>query len=125
METSEPVSYDFPGHAVSAFAHRRSIDSTLSHNFPFYSHQTASYSLHYQTSSSLPYSFGHSSAPVTAATTAHNSTTVAVSSRDSSGEERHQPYNQVYSRPCSTGAYLDWKPQFTSRGKKRDEANHH
>ncbi|CDM37629.1 transcriptional regulator family: C2H2 zinc finger [Penicillium roqueforti] len=60
METSEPVSYDFPGHAVSAFAHRRSIDSTLSHNFPFYSHQTASYSLHYQTSSSLPYSFGHS-----------------------------------------------------------------
>lgn len=59
METAEPVSYEFPGHAVGAFAHRR-MDSTLSQNFPFYSHQTASYSLPYQTPSSLPYSFGHS-----------------------------------------------------------------
>lgn len=60
METAEPVSYEFPGHAVGAFAHRRPMDSTLSQNFPFYSPQTAPYSLPYQTPSSLPYSFGHS-----------------------------------------------------------------
>jgi hypothetical protein len=60
METAEPVSYEFPGHAVGAFAHRRPMDSNLSQNFPFYPHQTASYPLPYQTQSSLPYSFGHS-----------------------------------------------------------------
>ncbi|KAJ5375364.1 hypothetical protein N7517_007370 [Penicillium concentricum] len=60
METAEPVSYEFPGHAVGAFAHRRPMDSTLNQNFPFYSHQTTPYSLPYQTSSSLPYSFAHS-----------------------------------------------------------------
>ncbi|KOS39675.1 hypothetical protein ACN38_g9482 [Penicillium nordicum] len=60
METAEPVSYEFPGHAVGAFPHRRPMDSTLSQNFPFYSPQTAPYSLPYQTPSSLPYSFGHS-----------------------------------------------------------------
>jgi hypothetical protein len=60
METAEPVSYEFPGHAVGAFAHRRPMDSTLSQNFPFYSHQTAPYSLPYQAPSSLPYSFAHS-----------------------------------------------------------------
>ncbi|CAG8901956.1 unnamed protein product [Penicillium egyptiacum] len=60
METAEPVSYAFPGHAVGAFAHRRPMDSTLSQNFPFYSHQTASYPLPYQNPSILPYSFGHS-----------------------------------------------------------------
>ncbi|CAI7629120.1 unnamed protein product [Penicillium glandicola] len=56
METAEPVSYEFSGHA-GAFAHRRPMDSTLSQNFPFYSHQTTY--LPYQTPSSLPY-FGHS-----------------------------------------------------------------
>ncbi|KAJ5173952.1 uncharacterized protein N7500_001883 [Penicillium coprophilum] len=60
METAEPVSYEFPGHAVGAFAHRRPMDSTLNQSFPFYSHQTTPYSLPYQTSSSLPYSFAHS-----------------------------------------------------------------
>jgi hypothetical protein len=30
METAEPVSYEFPGHAVGAFAHRRPMDSNLS-----------------------------------------------------------------------------------------------
>ncbi|KAJ5972676.1 uncharacterized protein N7479_002594 [Penicillium vulpinum] len=58
METVEPVSYEFPGHALGPFAHRRPIDSSQS--FPFYSHQSAPYSLPYQTPSSLPYSFGHS-----------------------------------------------------------------
>lgn len=37
------------------------MDSTLSQNFPFYSHQTAApYSLPYQAPSNLPYNFGHS-----------------------------------------------------------------
>ncbi|QQK45486.1 Zinc finger, C2H2 [Penicillium digitatum] len=60
METAEPVAYEFPGHTVGAFAQRRPMDSTLSQNFPFCSHQTAPYSLHYQAPNSLPYSFGHS-----------------------------------------------------------------
>jgi hypothetical protein len=56
METADPVSYEFSGHA--AFTPRRSMDSTLNQNFPFYS--PPSYSLSYQASSSLPYSFAHS-----------------------------------------------------------------
>jgi hypothetical protein len=61
METAEPASYDFPGHAMGGITHRRPMDSTLSQNFPFYSHQTgAPYSLSYHAPSSLPYNFGHS-----------------------------------------------------------------
>ncbi|KAJ5779021.1 hypothetical protein N7457_006741 [Penicillium paradoxum] len=61
METAEPVSYEFPSHAVGPFTHRRPMDSSLSQNFPFYSHQTAApYSLPYQAPSNLPYTFGHS-----------------------------------------------------------------
>lgn len=60
METAEPVSYDFPGHA-GAFAHRRPMDSPL---YPYYSHPTtAPYSLPYQTPTSAPYSFGSLSQP--------------------------------------------------------------
>jgi hypothetical protein len=59
METAEPVSYEFPGHAVGACAHRRPMDSTLSQNIPFYSHpSTASYSLPYQAPTGLPYNYG-------------------------------------------------------------------
>lgn len=61
METAEPVSYEFPGHAVGAFAHRRAIDSPM---FPYYAHPTtAPYSLPYQTPTSGPYSFGSLSQP--------------------------------------------------------------
>ncbi|KAJ5985125.1 hypothetical protein N7499_008597 [Penicillium canescens] len=60
METAEPVSYEFPGHAVGAFAHRRPMDLTLSQNIPFYSHPTtASYSFPYQAPNGLPYNYGH------------------------------------------------------------------
>jgi hypothetical protein len=60
METAEPVSYEFSGHAVGAFAHRRPMDLTLSQNIPFYSHPTtASYSLPYQAPNGLPYNYGH------------------------------------------------------------------
>lgn len=56
METAEPVSYEFPGHGVGAFSHRRAMDSPL---FPYYSHPTtASYSLPYQTPTAAPYNFG-------------------------------------------------------------------
>ncbi|KAJ5099150.1 hypothetical protein N7532_006151 [Penicillium argentinense] len=57
METAEPVSYEFPGHAVGAFAHRRTMDAPL---YPYYSHPTtASYSgLPYQTPTSAPYGLG-------------------------------------------------------------------
>ncbi|KAJ5545362.1 hypothetical protein N7535_006249 [Penicillium sp. DV-2018c] len=61
METAEPASYDYSGHAMGGFTHRRPMDSSLSQNFPYYSHQTgAPYSLSYQAPSSLPYNFGHS-----------------------------------------------------------------
>ncbi|KAJ5092258.1 hypothetical protein NUU61_007128 [Penicillium alfredii] len=58
MET-EPVSYEFPGHAVGAFA-RRPMDSSLDQSFPFYSHPTAPYSLPYQAPSSTAYNVNHS-----------------------------------------------------------------
>ncbi|KAJ5825502.1 hypothetical protein N7474_002640 [Penicillium riverlandense] len=60
MEPSEPVSFEYPGHVVGAFANRRPMDSSLGHNFPFYSHPTAPYSLPYQAPSHAAYSFGHS-----------------------------------------------------------------
>ncbi|CAI7583258.1 unnamed protein product [Penicillium pancosmium] len=58
METAEPVSYEFPGHNVGAFPHRRAMDTPL---FPYYSHPTTtSYSLPYQTQTqpSPAYNFG-------------------------------------------------------------------
>ncbi|KAI9923553.1 hypothetical protein ASPWEDRAFT_168446 [Aspergillus wentii DTO 134E9] len=59
METAEPVSYEFPGHAVGAVAPRRVINSNLGHNF-FYPNPTASFPLPFQSSSSSgPYNFGH------------------------------------------------------------------
>lgn len=56
METADPVSYEFSGHA--AYAHRR-LDSTLNQSFPFY---PAPYSVPYQ-ASSHPYSYAHSVSP--------------------------------------------------------------
>ena len=71
METAESVSYDFPGHAMSALESRRLMDSSFAHNLPFYSHSTAPFSVPFHatssptSSSSSPassaanYSFGH------------------------------------------------------------------
>ncbi|KAJ5675906.1 hypothetical protein N7462_008803 [Penicillium macrosclerotiorum] len=56
METAEPVPYEFSGHGVGAFGHRRAMDSPL---FPFYSHPTSTpYSLPYQNPAPAAYSFG-------------------------------------------------------------------
>ncbi|KAJ5166496.1 uncharacterized protein N7482_005277 [Penicillium canariense] len=59
METAEPVSYEFPGHGVGSFPHRRAMDSPI---FPYYSHPTSTpYSLPYHpTPTSAAYSFGSS-----------------------------------------------------------------
>ncbi|PTU18684.1 hypothetical protein P175DRAFT_0484041 [Aspergillus ochraceoroseus IBT 24754] len=58
METAEPVSYEFPGHAVGAVARGRMMNSNLNHNFSFYANPTTSFPLPYQ-SSSTTYGFGH------------------------------------------------------------------
>ncbi|KAL4801724.1 C2H2 transcription factor [Aspergillus unguis] len=53
METAEPVSYEFPGHAVGAVAPRRMMNSNLGHNFSFYTNPTtASFPLPYHQPSS-------------------------------------------------------------------------
>ncbi|KAL4782752.1 hypothetical protein BJX76DRAFT_279892 [Aspergillus varians] len=59
METAEPVSYEFPGHAVGAVAPRRMMNSNLSHNFSFYTNPTASFPLPFHQPSSATYSFSH------------------------------------------------------------------
>ncbi|KAL2816380.1 hypothetical protein BDW59DRAFT_10718 [Aspergillus cavernicola] len=60
METAEPVSYEFPGHAVGAVAPRRMMNSNLSHNFSFYTtNPTASFPLPYHQPSSATYGYSH------------------------------------------------------------------
>ncbi|OOQ91486.1 putative C2H2 transcription factor (Azf1) [Penicillium brasilianum] len=56
METAEPVAYEFPGHGVGSFPHRRAMDSPL---YPYYSHPTSTpYTLPYQpTPTTAAYSF--------------------------------------------------------------------
>lgn len=58
MEAAEPVSYDFPGHAVGGMAPRRILNPHLGPNF-FYPNPTASFPMPYQSSPSAPYNFGH------------------------------------------------------------------
>ncbi|KAL4926521.1 uncharacterized protein BDV17DRAFT_154428 [Aspergillus undulatus] len=58
METAEPVSYEFPGHAVGAVAPRRMMNPGLGHNF-FYTNPTASFPLPYHQPSSATYGFSH------------------------------------------------------------------
>lgn len=60
METAEPVSYEFPSHAVGAYAHRRAMDEPL---FPYYSHPTAPYSLPYHAPTSAAYGLASLSQP--------------------------------------------------------------
>ncbi|KAJ5873580.1 uncharacterized protein N7473_013453 [Penicillium subrubescens] len=57
METAEPVAYEFPGHGVGSYPHRRAMDS---HLYPYYSHPTSTpYTLPYQpTPTTAAYSFG-------------------------------------------------------------------
>ncbi|KAE8348745.1 hypothetical protein BDV28DRAFT_79160 [Aspergillus coremiiformis] len=59
METAEPVSYEFPGHAIGAVAPRRMMTSNIGHNFPFYTNPAASFPLPFQQSPSAAYGFGH------------------------------------------------------------------
>ncbi|KAF3403616.1 Asparagine-rich zinc finger protein AZF1 [Penicillium rolfsii] len=57
METAEPVAYEFPGHGVGSFSHRRAVDS---HLYPYYSNPTSTpYTLPYQpTPTTAAYSYG-------------------------------------------------------------------
>jgi hypothetical protein len=59
METAEPVSYEFPGHAVGTVAPRRMMTSNLGHNFSFYANPTASFPLPFHQSPSNTYGFGN------------------------------------------------------------------
>ncbi|THC89002.1 hypothetical protein EYZ11_011555 [Aspergillus tanneri] len=59
MESTEPVTYEFPGHGVGAVAPRRMMTSNLGHNFSFYANPTASFPLPFHQSSSATYSFHH------------------------------------------------------------------
>ncbi|KNG79870.1 C2H2 transcription factor (Azf1), partial [Aspergillus nomiae NRRL 13137] len=59
METAEPVSYEFPGHAIGAVAPRRMLASNIGHNFPFYASPAASFPLPFHQSPSTAYGFGH------------------------------------------------------------------
>ncbi|PYH98916.1 hypothetical protein BO71DRAFT_370324 [Aspergillus ellipticus CBS 707.79] len=59
METAEPVSYEFPGHAVGAVAPRRMMNSSVNHNFSFYPSPTTSFPLPFHQPSSATYGFGH------------------------------------------------------------------
>jgi len=55
METAEPMPFDFHGHPVGAFAHRRPVDAPL---YPYYSHPTSvPYSLSYHAPTSAAYSY--------------------------------------------------------------------
>lgn len=61
METAEPVPFDFHGHPVGAFAHRRPMDAPL---YPYYSHpNTPSFSLPYQAPTSAAYNYGSLTQP--------------------------------------------------------------
>ncbi|KAL5337096.1 hypothetical protein BJX70DRAFT_370625 [Aspergillus crustosus] len=57
METAEPVSYDFPGHAVGAVAPRRIMNSSLGHNFSFYGNPSTSFPLPFHQPTSATYGF--------------------------------------------------------------------
>ncbi|KAL4899264.1 hypothetical protein BDW74DRAFT_171637 [Aspergillus multicolor] len=60
METAEPVSYEFPGHAVGAVASRRMMSSNLGHNFSFYTaNPTASFPLPYHQPPPATYGYSH------------------------------------------------------------------
>ncbi|KAI9368013.1 hypothetical protein BJX61DRAFT_251229 [Aspergillus egyptiacus] len=59
METAEPVSYEFPGHAVGAVASRRMMNSNLGHNLSFYASPTASFPLPFHQPASATYGFSH------------------------------------------------------------------
>lgn len=61
METAEPVPFDFHGHPVGAFAHRRPMDAPL---YSYYSHpNTPSFSLPYQAPTSAAYNYGSLTQP--------------------------------------------------------------
>lgn len=59
METAEPVSYDFPGHAVGGLAPRRVMNSHLGPNLSFYPNVSASFSMQFQPPVTAAYHFSH------------------------------------------------------------------
>jgi hypothetical protein len=59
METAEPVSYEFAGHAIGSMAPRRLLHAGLGSNFSYYNNPTTSFPLSYHQPSSTPYGFSH------------------------------------------------------------------
>ncbi|KAF7126175.1 hypothetical protein CNMCM5793_002597 [Aspergillus hiratsukae] len=59
METAEPVSYEFAGHAIGSMAPRRLLHAGLGSNFSYYNNPATSFPLPYHQPSSTPYGFGH------------------------------------------------------------------
>jgi hypothetical protein len=59
METAEPVSYEFTGHAMGSMAPRRLLHAGLGSNFSYYNNPATSFPLPYHQSSSTPYGFSH------------------------------------------------------------------
>lgn len=59
METAEPVSYEFAGHAIGSMAPRRLLHAGLGSNFSYYNNPATSFPLSYHQPSSTPYGFGH------------------------------------------------------------------
>ncbi|KAL5689730.1 hypothetical protein EMGR_008480 [Emarellia grisea] len=59
METAEPVSYEFTGHAMGSMAPRRLLHAGLGSNFSYYNNPATSFPLPYHPSSSTPYGFSH------------------------------------------------------------------
>ena len=59
MDTVEPVSYEYPGHAVGAVAPRRVMNAHLAPNLPFYPNAAVSFSLPFQSPASAAYHFSH------------------------------------------------------------------
>ncbi|GAQ03514.1 wilms tumor protein homolog [Aspergillus lentulus] len=59
METAEPVSYEFTGHAMGSMAPRRLLHAGLGSSFSYYNNPATSFPLPYHQSSSTPYGFSH------------------------------------------------------------------
>ncbi|RJE21250.1 Transcription factor [Aspergillus sclerotialis] len=59
METIEPVSYDYPNHAVGAVTPRRVVNSQLAPNLSFYPNAAVSFPLPFQSPATAAYHFPH------------------------------------------------------------------
>lgn len=59
METIEPVSYDYPSHAVGAVAPRRVVNSQIAPNLSFYPSAAVPFPLPFQSPATAAYHFSH------------------------------------------------------------------